>query len=136
MTHLTHRRTNDKNPAYTNFVVLFAECESFSDDSAPNYHYGPHIWKLQTELPDVLSCDLVIEFACEFYGIDREEAEEVLNPDDIVSSAGAWDDTSFVSALCQEIWDFNRIPEVAGFRTWDGAVVIDPHSVKMTYHVE
>lgn len=122
---LTHRRTTSSHPKSTGYVVLFAE------DPQKNEHYGEHVWVLKTKLPKV-SKD-VIEFASEFYGVSKNEAEELVNPDDIVDSAGAWDDASFVSDLWQEM-ENGKIKETVGFRTYDGAVVIDPHSVKMDYY--
>ncbi len=112
---LTHRRhTPDLNNQH---VMLF--CDSDNND-----HYGDHVWTLRTNLPDV--DDRAIEFCSEFFGVDLNEASNLLNPTDIVDSAGAWDDPQFVS----ELWHFCGEP--IGFRTPDGAVVLDRESVKIT----
>jgi hypothetical protein len=112
---LTHRRQS-KN-LNTGHIKLFA-CRG-------NEHYGPHCWILLSNLPPVSK--KVIEFACEFYNIKFREAEKLCNPRNIVDDAGAWDDKQFVS----ELWNFGGEP--IGFRTPDGAVVLDHHSVKLKY---
>lgn len=112
---LTHRRhTPELNEKH---VMLFC-------DSEKNAHYGDHVWTLGTDLPEV--DERTVEFCAEFFGVDLEDAREALNPADIVESAGAWDDPQFVSNL----WHFGGEP--VGFRTPDGAVVLDRESVKIT----
>lgn len=113
---LTHRRTSYRESTH---VMLFAE--------RGNEHYGRHVWTLTTELPEVGAA--VIEFAAEYYGISTDEAAALVNPRNIVDSAGAWDDAQFVSDLWQRF-------ECIGFRTPDGAVVLDRESVALTYSVE
>lgn len=120
-TKLTHRRHTSTHPRDTGHVVLFAE--------SGNEHYGEYEWTLETELRGVP--DIVAEYAAEFFGIGIEQAREIVNPDGIVSSAMAWDDHEFVSALWQAM-EFGEVPEAAGYRTRDGAVVLDAYSVKMT----
>jgi len=97
-------------------------------DSDNNAHYGNHVWTLKTELPKVP--DNVIEYAADFFGIEIEEARELCNPVDIVDTAGAWDDPQFVS----EVYYFCGEP--TGFRTPDGAVVLDRYEVEMEYNHE
>jgi len=121
---LTHRRHDSKTPIDTNHVVLFAE--------DGNEGYGDHGWELMTELQAVEERQDVITFAAEFYGVDEDEALELVNPDNIVDSAGAWDDPGFVSDLWQAM-ESGSVSEAAGFRTWDGAVVLDAHSVELRY---
>jgi hypothetical protein len=120
-TKLTHRRENDE---LGNHVILFAE-----DDE--NLHYGDHCWTLETELPQARDDEALIAYAMDYYGVDREEALDLVNPLSIVESAGAWDDEDFVSGWWQAIEGTDR--EVAGYRTNDGAVVIDRYAVEMTY---
>lgn len=114
---LTHRRHNseltDKN------VRLFAEGDNTS--------YGDHVWTLVTELPEV--DQELIEFAAEWYETDLEEAELLVNPERIISSAGAWDDAEFVSHVWMRF-------EKDGYRTNDGAVVLNIHDVELTYHFD
>lgn len=104
-------------------VILFAE--------NGNEHYGEgHVcYVLETELPPV--SDDIVAFAAEYYSIDTAEARELVDPSDIVNTAGAWDDVQFVSDLWQEM-ECGPIKEVAGYRTQDGAVVIDRYSVELT----
>jgi len=113
---LTHRRTSKTE---TKHVMLFAE--------RGNEHYGRHVWTLATELPEV--SEAVIEFAAEYYNIGHDEAAALVNPRNIVTSAGAWDDAQFVSDVWQRF-------ECVGFRTPDGAVVLDRESVSLAYSVE
>lgn len=117
-TKLTHRRHDDQL-SITQDVILFAD-----DDS--NDNYGQHIWVLVTNLPAVTE-DLIL-FAAEYYGCERDEAENLVNPKNIVCSAGAWDDRQFVSDLWQAM-ECGDISEQPGFRTHNGAVVIDRASV-------
>jgi len=97
-------------------------------DSERNSHYGSHVWTLKTDLPPVSQA--VIDYASEFFGVDQTEAESLVNPDDIVDSAGAWDDAQFVS----EVYQFCGEP--TGFRTPDGAVVLDRENVELDYQVD
>lgn len=120
---LTHRRQS-KN-IDTGYVLLFAE--------GGNEHYGNHVWALEEDLPSVTN-DVVL-FAEAFYNIDREEAESLVNPSNIVDSAGAWDDPTFVSDLWQAM-ESGLIEESPGFKTWDGAVVLDRFEVKLRYYYE
>lgn len=119
MSTLTHRRSN--NDHHTGHIMLFC-------DSERNSHYGSHVWTLQTELPAVSQA--VIDYASEFFGVDQTEAESLVNPDDIVDSAGAWDDAQFVS----EVYQFCGEP--TGFRTPDGAVVLDRENVELNYQFD
>ena len=102
-------------------VVLFAE--------NGNEHYGDVCYQLGTDLPKV--SDEIIAFAANYYAVDAEEATELVDPANIVDTAGAWDDTQFVSDLWQEM-ESGKISESAGYRTQDGAVVIDRYGVELT----
>jgi hypothetical protein len=104
---LTHRRQHGELTK-EEWVVLFAD--------EGNEGYGNHVWELRTQLPRVP--EEIAEFAAEFYGIDLDEAWENVDPEDIINSAAAWDDTSFVSAVWETF-------EPTGFETQDGAVVLD-----------
>jgi len=119
ITKLTHRRqSQDLNDLH---VMLFTEDEK-------NHAYGDHVWTLKTELPEV--SEDVIEYAAEFFGIDIEEARELCNPENIVGSAGAWDEPQFVS----EVYQFCGEP--TGFRTPDGAVILDRENAEISYRKE
>jgi hypothetical protein len=120
---ITHKRHEKK--LSNGFVILFADDES-------NYGYGPHVWTLHTDLPYILDCDDVISFAMEYYCTDRDHAEDDLNPDDIVDSARVWDDAQFVSELWQAM-EYGQVAMRPGFRTYNGAVVLDRESAQMTY---
>ena len=115
---LTHRRHSAR--LSTN-VVLFAE--------GGNEQYGQHVWTLATELPMASEDVELIAFAAEFYAVDIVEAAELVNPIDIVDSAGAWDDAQFVSECWQRF-------ERTGYRTYDGAVVLDNTAVELIYSVD
>ena len=105
---LTHRR---HNPDLTDGYVI-QMCAS--DD---NMGYGPYVWTIGEASIGPVTDD-VIDFAADFYDIDRDEAARLLNPERIVDSAGAWDDPEFVTRYCDCAID---LP--VGFRTPDGAVV-------------
>lgn len=122
----THRRASAK--LSQNDVILF------SDNNDRNRHYGNHVWELAQDLPEVP--DEVIDFASEYYGIEVDEARELVDPEDIVNSAGAWDDRQFVSDLWQAYEDGQIQIEPIGFKTQDGAVVLDRGSVQMDYSLE
>ena len=115
---LTHRRHSAR--LSTN-VVLFAE--------GGNEQYGNNVWTLATELPYAGDDAGLIAFAAEFYGVDTDEAASLVNPSDIVDSAGAWDDQQFVSECWQRF-------ERTGYRTYDGAVVLDNTAVELIYSVD
>lgn len=113
---LTHRRRTKK--------LNHGHVIQFTDREEENDHYGPHVWVLKTTLPDITFA--VVEFCSEYYDIDYDIAEAHVNPPRIVDSAGAWDDHQFVSDLWQAL-------EPVGFRTNDGAVVLDAMQVKLEY---
>lgn len=121
-TTLTHRRT-DKD-LDTGYVLLFAE--------DGNEHYGEHVWTLRTELPHVADCPALVDFARDYREFDGhddtdEELVAMLNPEDIVDGADLWEDGRFVSELWEAL-------EPAGYRTDDGAVVLDWRGVELDYH--
>jgi hypothetical protein len=118
---LTHRRTTNE---LSDRAIIIQFCED-----EQNEHYGPHVWELKSELPYVGEMTELIEYAAEYYEVSIEEARELVNPDNIVNTAAAWDDEDFVEA----VW--NRF-EPVGFRTYNGAVVIDREEVKMEYRFE
>jgi len=110
----THRRQDSQLNA--SHVMLFC-------DSDRNQHYGDHVWELKSDLPDVPAH--AIKWAAEELRTSEEEASDLLSPTNIVDSAGAWDDPQFVSDLYQECG------EPVGFKTPDGAVVLDRYSVDL-----
>ena len=116
---LTHRRSTPKLPK--GYIV------QFSDEENRNEHYGRHVWTLKTELPPI-SKEL-IQLAADYYEVDLEEAEELVDPPNIVDSAGAWDSPEFV----YEAWERFEQP---GYRTYDGAVVLDIDGVDLEYSYE
>ena len=102
-------------------VILFAE--------EGNDHYGDIYYELKTKLPEV--SDELVAFAAEYYSVDEDEARELVDPSDIVDTAGAWDDVQFVSDLWQAM-EAGEVKGSGGFRTQDGAVVIDIDAVELT----
>ena len=118
---LTHRRTS--RDIKHSYVIQFC-------DSDNNAHYGKHVWVLETELPCVTK--ELIMWAATYYDISAEEAEMLVSPENIVITAGAWDDSQFVSDLWQAM-EAGDVEQAAGYRTTDGAVVLDRGSVEMTY---
>ena len=119
----THRRMSDKLSGQD--VVLFA------DDPQSNAHYGKHIWELSQDLPEVTG--EVVQFAADYYGVDMDQARSLVDPDNIVDNAAAWDDRQFVSDLWQAYEEGQIKTPPAGFKTQDGAVVLDRESVQMDY---
>jgi len=117
-TTLTHRRHTAELTEGN--VILFC-------DSDRNASYGEHVWTLKTELPEVT--DEVVEYAVEFFGVEFDEAKELCNPENIVSTAGAWDDEQF----CSEVVSFFA---PVGFSTPDGAVVFDRSEVEIEYSID
>jgi len=124
---LTHRRRNETHPNTVVGAVLFADVEY---DEYRNAGYGDHCWTLVTELP-VISDDLV-RFAAVYYEISLDEARDVVDPENIVSHAGAWDDQNFISDLWQAM-EYGEVEMVPGYRTHDGAAIIDINNVEMKY---
>lgn len=122
MSELTHRRGSKK---LSDDIMLFAK--------EGNEHYGDHVWILKSKLPQISK--QVIEFAMDFYNVDEDEAKELVDPDDIVSDAGAWDDRQFVSELWQEM-ESGSIKQSAGYSTYDGAIVLDKYGVKLEYYYD
>ena len=121
METLTHRRT--ENTLSDRAIVI-----QFCDDDS-NQGYGDHVWTLKTELPYAGNVTELIEFAVDFYETDADEAIRLVNPENIVNSAGAWDDEDFIEAVWKKF-------EPTGYRTWNGAVVLDPDQVEMEYSFE
>jgi hypothetical protein len=124
MMTLTHRR--HAPTLKDGYVILFA-------DSDRNEHYGSHVWTLRTELS--APADDMVAFTADYYNVGEDEARALLNPEDIVDTAAAWDDAQFVSDLWQAM-EYGTVAEVAGVRTPDGAAVIDRWSVEMDYKEE
>lgn len=118
MTTLTHRRSND---TLSNNVMLFAE--------SGNEHYGEHVWTLVSNLPAACEDEKLIAFTMDWYSVDREEAIGLIDPANIVDTAGAWDDQQFVSYVWQAL-------EPVGYTTQDGAVVLDQAGVELVYTCE
>jgi len=119
---LFHRRQKRDLPNL--YVIQFIEGRYASG------HFGPHRWELLTELPEVSYA--VINFAADFYGVDPEDIVDDVMPPSILDTAGVWDDAVFVSALWNEM-ERGQIEESPGFRTPDGAVVMDLPAVSLAY---
>jgi hypothetical protein len=102
-----------KDPATSRDIVQFA------DDPNSIRHYGENQYAIKSDkLPAIP--EYVEKFAREYFG---EDVSDILNPRDIVDSAGVWDDRQFVSDLWQEFGDRFEREGVLGFKTNDGAVL-------------
>ena len=119
----THRRQQHTDITKTQHILLFAD--------GGNDHYGPHVWTLKTELPDVP--EEIKAFAREFY--DCEDVEDLVDPPKIVETAGAWDDEDFCCSVTDGMLN-GDLPRHAGFWTCDGAVVLFPQEVDLSYSFE
>lgn len=132
---LSHRRRDGQHPTETGHVILFA------DNSEENENYGPEAYEVdQNVLGPVpqwvidwyADSDVLASWAGLNGVEDRDEileqAESELNPENIVESAGFWDDNQLVS----DFWQANeaRLVEesIIGFRLHHGAVVFDSSS--------
>lgn len=111
---LIHRRHTDTLPP--DRILLF------SDNPDRNRHYGPYSWRLLSDLPEIP--EWVYEFAADYYNVSVDQIRDEVNPPDIVGTAGVWDDEQFVSDI---YWTSGKHP--IGFRTQNGAVVLDQKSV-------
>jgi hypothetical protein len=116
--NLVHRRT-EGSLSDRAMVTQFAEGNKSES-------YGQHAWVLKSKLPKAADDKKLIKFTEDFYGVGKEEAKELVDPEKIVSSAGAWDDEDFIQALYEKY-------EPVGYMTNDGAVVIDRDAVKLKY---
>ena len=72
MIMLIHRR---HTPELGNFVMLFAEVD---DSYEANKSYGPYCWHLETDFPLATDSEELIEFAMDYYSVDRDEAIELI----------------------------------------------------------
>ena len=126
MINLTHRR--HEASLNNGFAILFC-------DNDENAHYGDHVWTLNSDLPLASDSEQLVSFTADYYSVSVDEAAELVNPSRIVDTAGAWDDQDFVSELWQAM-EQGQLKEVAGYRTNDGAVVIDLAAVELTYSQE
>jgi len=102
------------------YVILFAE--------EGNEHYGDIYYELNTNLPQVT--EELVAYTAKYYDIDTEEARELVDLSDIVDTAGAWDDVQFVSDVWQAM-ECGDLKDSAGYRTQDGAVVLDREGVNL-----
>ncbi len=106
-----------RNEKEMNEEIIFCS----ADPEASN-HYG-NIQRVfsATERTDADHAE-AIEHAMKFYGIDSEAAEKAINPEYIVSSAGAWDDIEFINYLYSETRYFAKYD---GIITSDGAIFFE-----------
>lgn len=115
--HYTHRRNRNKLPSgHIEFLYHKA------GDEARNSRYGRYVWILEKDLPSIPK--KLVEFTADYYDVSLSEARDLVDPDDILNSAGAWDDPAFVN----EVWSVFR---PAGYQTQNGAIVLNPNKVKL-----
>lgn len=130
----SHRRSDGKDPRETGHVVMFAE------DKTANAHYGPKDYVVNLEKAPPIP-DWVVEWymeteefndAVELNGWDketsREQAEQSVNPVDIVNWGDMWDDHRMVSQFWEENESRLMDEGVFAFQTNDGVVVFDSYS--------
>lgn len=70
-------------------------------------------------LEDLENDELTPDLESFLDGVDRDDIEGLVNPDDIVDSAGLWDLPSFVT------WISERFPKISGVETNDGLAVVE-----------
>lgn len=94
----------------------------FSDDLDRISSYGKNIYRVKKSdlinidnLPDPIKKDIENEFGDEYL--------DLLNPKDIVDSAGAWDDRMFVTWFQNYLESKGLLDKYKGFKTDDGAVL-------------
>ena len=84
--------------------------------------YGRHHWgysgKGAKSADDIVDLARKAGFEDEFYSAD------LINPDSVINSAGAWDDPDAVEWLWNNVLEPNKIKAVT---TQDGAVIFDPN---------
>ena len=88
------------------------------------------MWELITELPPI-PLELT-NFTADYYEVGLDEAWELVDPDDIVDSAAAWDDHDYVAWVSQFFVNPDGSDPI-GYRTQDGAVVLDYTRVDLRY---
>jgi hypothetical protein len=85
------------------------------------------------ELPKAIEAEDLIAFAMTFYGVGKAHALRLVSPLRIIADAGAWDDIEFVDAWWKVLTSTRPALDQAGYKTCDGAVVINPNAVVITY---
>jgi hypothetical protein len=68
---------------------------------------------------DLENGDLSADLDSFLDGVDLDEIDDLINPEDIVDSAGLWDLPSFVA------WISDRFPKISGVETNDGLAVVE-----------
>jgi capsid protein/gas vesicle protein len=100
-----------KDPESSKNIVQFV------DDPSTNKSYGDNQWAIHesdlSEIPDYLS-----DYSEEYFG-DRDS----VNPQDVLESADAWDDSQFVSDVWEKFGDRFESEGIVGFKTNNGAVM-------------
>lgn len=106
-----------RNEAECNEEIIFC-----ADDAEKSSHYG-NIKRtfIATDRTDK-DHKKVTKHAMDFFGVDEETAENCINPDRIVTSAGAWDNIEFINYLYDETCYFSKYD---GIITNDGAVFFE-----------
>ena len=106
-----------RNVAELNEEIIFCAADPESSD-----HYG-RIQRVfvATDRTDKDHSE-IIKIAASYYGVSDEEAEALINPSFIVSSAGAWDDIEFINHVYSDTKYFDKYD---GIETRDGAVFFE-----------
>lgn len=106
-----------RNESEMNDEIIFC-----SDNPENSRHYGNIQRVLRaTEKTDTDHAEIT-RHAMNFYGVEKDEAKEIINPSAIVTSAGAWDDVEFINYLYDETDYFKNYD---GIITRDGAVFFE-----------
>lgn len=115
-----------KNPEASRDIVQWA------DDHTTTESYGENVYVIKkSDLKEIP--DYVMDYAREYYN-NPEDLEDIVNPKDIVDSAGAWDDRQFVSDIWQEFGDRFEQEGIIGFKTRDGAITFPGYGKESGIH--
>lgn len=108
-----------RNEAELNEDIIFC-----SDDSESSAHYGDIKRTFEADKYTITTENKTLRNL--FIGFYGEMDEDCLNPDNIVSSAGCWDDIDFINHL-----EENRFFDtgISGVITSDGAVFFTTEGV-------
>ena len=106
-----------RNESEMNEEIIFC-----ADDAEKSEHYG-NIQRIfrATDRTDTDRKEIA-KIAEEFYNTTPEDAESLINPSNIVTSAGAWDDVEFINHVYDNTTYFSRYD---GIITTDGAVFFE-----------
>ena len=106
-----------RNESEMNEEIIFC-----SNNDVDSRHYGDIQRVFVATANTDTNHEEITNHAVNFYGCSVEEAIEMINPSEIVMSAGAWDDIDFINFLYE---DTNYFSKYDGIVTNDGAVFFE-----------